>query len=42
MRLPRRMTADGAAVVLLVTAAAVLVTTPYDGGVCRNVAAGTA
>ena len=39
MRLPRRITADGAAAVLLVVAAAVLVATPYDGGACRNVVA---
>jgi len=39
MRLPRRITSDGAAAVLLVAAATVLVATPYDGGACRNVAA---
>jgi hypothetical protein len=39
MPLPRRITADGAAALLLGAAAAVLVATPYDGGACRNVVA---
>lgn len=38
MHLPRRITADGVAAVLLVSAAVLLVATPYDGGSCRNVA----
>jgi hypothetical protein len=37
MRLPRRLTADGVAALLLLGAAAVLVTTPYDGGSCTNI-----
>jgi hypothetical protein len=39
MHVPRRITSDGIAAVLLLAAAAVLVATPYDGGACRNVAA---
>jgi len=37
MRLPGRITPNAASAVLLTAAAAVLVTTPYDGGACRNV-----
>jgi hypothetical protein len=39
MRLSRSLTVDGVAALLLTAAAAVLVTTPYDGGACRNVTA---
>jgi hypothetical protein len=39
MGLPRRITADATAAVLLVGAAAVLLATPYDGGSCNNVLA---
>jgi hypothetical protein len=39
MRLPRRITADAAAGLMLVGAAAILLATPYDGGSCRNVLA---
>jgi hypothetical protein len=39
MHLPRRVSADGVAALLLLAAAAVLLATPYDGGACRNVAA---
>jgi hypothetical protein len=39
MQLPRRISADVGAGVLLIGAAAVLLSTPYDGGSCRNVAA---
>jgi chemotaxis protein histidine kinase CheA len=39
MHLSRSLTVDGVAALVLTAAAAVLVTTPYDGGACRNVAA---
>jgi hypothetical protein len=39
MGLPRRLTADAAAGLLLVGAATVLLATPYDGGSCSNVLA---
>ena len=39
MTLIRRMTADPVAGLVLVSAAAVLLATPYDGGSCTNVAA---
>jgi hypothetical protein len=39
MRLSRRITADAAAGLMLVGAAAILLATPYDGGTCRNVLA---
>jgi hypothetical protein len=39
MGLPRRITADAAAGLLLIGASAVLLATPYDGGSCTNVAA---
>ena len=39
MRIPRRISADGLAAMLLVAAAVGLLATPYDGGACRNVAA---
>jgi hypothetical protein len=39
MGLPRRITADAAAGLMLVGAAAILIATPYDGGSCRNVLA---
>ena len=39
MRLPRKLTADAVAGLLLIGAAAVLVATPYDGGSCTNVVA---
>jgi hypothetical protein len=39
MGLPRRITADAAAGLLMIGAAVVLVATPYDGGSCDNVLA---
>ncbi|MGY2074856.1 hypothetical protein [Blastococcus sp. SYSU DS0828] len=36
---PRRITADALGGLLLISAAAVLLATPYDGGSCKNVAA---